>query len=155
MTLKYSKTLNPVRAAFLFFCLNFYHEAFAQSACDLKLLAGKWKMISLIHWGVYYNVDSLKALSESYNAGEFSTIEFNIDSTCIIRPARSKKIVKSYYLPDPIKCELIFNRNRKRLTSGKYQNRSNWEIIHIDSETLVYKEDNNPKSYATHVLLRR
>lgn len=143
-----------IRLVLLFFAFNVYYDTYGQKDCNLSPLVGEWKIVNA-YWGVYTNVDSLKLLSLSHKSDNFLTIEFNNDSTYMFRLAKTKKQRKGYYISDEKKCELILNKNRKRLKNLKYSDQSNWEIIYIDNEILIYKEDNNPKNYATHVLLKK
>lgn len=116
---------------------------------------GEWKMINLIHWGVYTNVDSLKSISLSHQSDKFVTIEFKEDSTYLLRFTENNKTKTGYYFTDKKTCELILNRSIKNLNNIKYREQSNWEIIYIDNEIFIYKEDKNPKSIATRVLMRK
>ncbi len=118
-------------------------------------VSAEWKMINLIHWGVYTNVDSLKSISLSDKSKEAATIEFKMDSTYTLRVTKNNKIKNGYYFLDKGTCELILNKSMKHLKNIKYRERSDWAILYLDNETLIYKEDNNPKSVATHVLIRK
>lgn len=128
--------------------------SFAQKGCSLNTLAGEWGF-NQSHWGVFTNVDSLKLLSQSHSSEESITIEFNKDSTYTLYSTNNKKKIKGYYFLDEKKCELILNKTMKRLKKMKFIDRGNWEIIYMDNEIFIYKEDNNPKNYRTHVLLKK
>lgn len=147
--------MRTIRLLLLFIAFNVPCNTFGQKECNLNTLIGEWKIISLIHWGVYTNVDSLRSLSQSHKTDEFITIDFNKDSTYTLRTTKNNKIRIGYFYSYEKKCELILNRSVKRLKNIKYRERSNWGILYIDNEILIYKEDNNPKNYATHVLLKK
>ena len=97
--------------------------------------------------GIYTNVDSLKNLIAG-SAKSIGTLNFNKgDSYTYVflddRAGKSKR-----YSFDSTKCEIILGAKEKK------RGRSNLEIIYLDSEFLIFKEDNNPKGYVTHLLVR-
>jgi len=107
-----------IRLVLLFFAVNVYYDTYGQKDCNLSPLVGEWKIVNA-YWGVYTNVDSLKLLSLSHKSDNFLTIEFNNDSTYMFRLAKTKKQRKGYYISDEKKCELILNKNRKRLKNSE------------------------------------
>ncbi len=141
------------RLILLLITLNIPWNTFGQKDCNLNDLVGEWKLINLSNWGAYTNIDSLKLVSQSHNSEEFLTIEFFKDSTFTFRSSKNNKVSKGYYFPDEKKCELILNKNKKRLKNIKYIDRNNWEVIYVNKDILIYKEDNNPFNYATHILV--
>ncbi|MFM7683773.1 MAG: hypothetical protein ACKO7P_13690, partial [Bacteroidota bacterium] len=130
------------------------YNAYGQNECNLEQLPGEWKYTNLIHWGICTNIDSLKTISLSYKSNENSVIEFLNDSTYIISHKKTIKTSMGYYSLNKKKCELIILRKKKDLKNIKYRELHNWKIIYIDNEILIYTEDNNPKSIATHVLMK-
>lgn len=139
---------------FVIIFLNSTQFIFGQSDCKTQLVIGEWKFTSFIHWGIHTNVDSLKIISQGDKSSPIRTIQFNNDNTYKIRFESDEKQRNGHYFIDTEKCEITLNRKKKRLKNEKNRERSNWEIIYIDKEILIYKEDNNPKNYATHVLLK-
>jgi hypothetical protein len=135
--------------------LNLIQSTFGQNDCKTKLVIGEWKFTKSIYWGEHTNVDSLRFISPGDTASPAITIQFYNDNTYKISLQNKKKQQEGYYIIDNEKCEIILNRNKKSLNYKKSRERSNWEIIYIDKEILIYKEDNNPKNYATHVLLKK
>lgn len=137
---------------FVIIFLSISQIAKGQTACNTELIIGEWKSMGMIHWGEPTNIDSLRIIAkDNVSVG---TVQFKSDSTCKWNLSYRKRAYLLYYYFDHDKCELIFSRSKKRLKKEKLKEKSNWEIIFIDEEILIYKEDNNPKSVATHVLLR-
>lgn len=124
-----------------------------QNDCNEKFIIGEWKITNNIHWGIHTNVDSLRIISKGDTSANV-TIQFKIDGTYQINFENGTKQRKGFYGIDTEKCEIILNRKKKNLINKKVKERSNWEIIFLDKEILIYKEDNNPHNYATHVLWR-
>ncbi len=138
---------------FVIFSLNFVQISSGQNDCNTKLVIGVWKMPTTMHWGIHTNVDSLRIVSKR-DTSSILTIQFKIDNTYQINRENGKKLQKGYYCIDTEKCEIILSRNKKNLINKKTKEQHNWEIIYLDKDILIYKEDNNPKNYATHVLLK-
>jgi hypothetical protein len=64
-----------------------------------------------------------------------------------------KKRIKRYSF-DASTCEIILGTKRKEISKRKAWQRSNLEILYLDNKVLIFKEDNNPKSYTTHLLVK-
>lgn len=97
--------------------------------------------------GVISNLDSAKdgAIDTKRNIG---TWEFFGDNSYEYKHAlhRSRYKQKGTYLVDEQTCEII-------IASKKYKREdTNLEILHVDDRYLLYKSDNNPKGYFTHLL---
>jgi hypothetical protein len=135
-------------------CLLFNHHAVtAQNNCNQKLLIGEWKFTSPIHWGIQTNIDSLRTIAQQDTA-IVASIQFNEDGTYVYKFSNGTKQRSGFFNLNMSNCEILRSNKKKKLTNSKFMEHHNWEIIHIDSEILVYKEDNNPKTYATHVLVK-
>lgn len=118
----------------------------AQSSCDAQKLVGKWKEIASMP-GVITNLDSAKdaAIDTKRNIG---TWQFYADKRYEYKHAlhRSRYRQKGSYEFESQTCEIIIN-------SKKYgRDDTNLEIIHLDDRYLLYKSNNNPKGYYTHIL---
>lgn len=121
-------------------------NAHAQTDCSTKKVVGKWKEIASIP-GIIANLDSAKdgAIDTKRNIG---TWEFFGDLSYEYKHAlhRSRYKPKGTYLVDEQTCEII-------IASKKYKREdSNLEILHVDDRYLLYKSNNNPKGYFTHLL---
>ena len=133
--------------------LSLFQNTSGQIDCDKNLIIGKWKLTNSIHWGIHDNIDSLRTISKG-DTSTMVTIHFKTDSTYQIIRDYKPRLLNGYYYIDTEKCEIILNSKKRNLQNKKTKERTNWELIYIDKDILIYKEDNNPKSYATHVLLR-
>lgn len=149
-----NKTNNPLMRTSLFrllallviFGLIGCSTVVAQSACDEQKLVGKWKEIASMP-GVITNLDSAKdaAIDTKRNIG---TWEFHPDRRYEYKHAlhRSRYKQKGSYEFVAQTCEII-------ITTKKYsRDDTNLEIIHLDERYLLYKSNNNPKGYFTHIL---
>jgi len=137
---------------FIIISLSLVQNTFGQIDCEKNLIIGKWKITNSLHWGIQDNIDSLRTISKG-DTSMIGTIQFKTDSTYKITRDYEPSQLNGFYHIDTEKCEIILNRKKKKLTNKKAKERSNWEIIYIDKDILIYKEDNNPKGYATHILL--
>ncbi|HEY0656035.1 MAG TPA: hypothetical protein VGD65_23030 [Chryseosolibacter sp.] len=128
------------------FCFFIATGAAAQLDCASSRILGKWKEIASMP-GVITNLDSAKdvAINTKRNIG---TWEFFADKSYQYKHAlhRSRYKPKGSYLVDEQTCEII-------IASKKYKREdSNLEILHVDDRYLLYKSNNNPKGYFTHLL---
>jgi hypothetical protein len=139
---------------FVIVFLSLIQVTYGQKDCNTQLVIGEWKITKSIYWGIHTNVDSLRLVSQGDTSSPVVTIRFNGDDTYRINLADGKNQRNGYYFIDTEKCEIILSRNKKNMNNLKYKERANWEIIFLDKEIIIYKEDTNPKSYATHVLLK-
>ncbi|HEY0743461.1 MAG TPA: hypothetical protein VGD40_18465 [Chryseosolibacter sp.] len=131
-------------AGALLFCLSSY----AQTACSFADLSGEWKEVASIQ-GQQSNIDSLKEL-ESDSRRALGIWKFNADKTYTHRHPleRSKYKRNGVYTLNESSCEIILG------TRPRAQQDANLEVMHLDKDHLIYKSDNNPKGYFTHVLVR-
>jgi hypothetical protein len=128
------------------FVFMFSLNVTAQSTCDEQKLIGKWKEIASMP-GIITNLDSAKdaAIDTKRNIG---TWQFYADKSYEYKHAlhRSRYKPKGKYAFDTETCEIV-------IVSKKYEREdSNLEIIHLDERYLLYKSNNNPKGYFTHIL---
>jgi hypothetical protein len=136
-----------LKQAFFLSCISFgWLSAVAQSACEGQKLLGTWKEIASMP-GVVTNLDSAKdaAIDTKRNIG---TWQFYADNRYEYKHAlhRSRYRQKGSYEFDAQDCEII-------IVSKKFKREdSNLEIIHLDDRYLLYKSNNNPKGYFTHIL---
>ena len=124
------------------------NASYAQSSCSLQDLLGGWKE-KISSPGVQTNIDSLKvaAAASDRNLGIWN---FLADNRYSYRHTfqRSKYKKKNVYLLDTKKCEIILG------SKANAREHANLEILYLDNNYLIYKSDNNPKGYFTHVLVR-
>lgn len=120
----------------------------AQTNCSYDVLIGEWKETMTIP-GIATNLDSLKtsASSSKKNLGIWN---FKTDRryTYLHALQRSKYKRKSVYVFDANSCEVILG------TKLNAREQANLEILFLDDHHLIYKSNNNPKGYYTHVLVR-
>lgn len=128
--------------------LLFGLTAHAQTACSLAELPGEWKEIASIP-GQQTNIDSLKEL-ESESRRSLGIWKFNADKTYTHRHPleRSKYKRNGVYTLNDSRCEIIIG------TRPSAQKDGNLEVLLLDKDHFIYKSDNNPKGYFTHVLVR-
>jgi hypothetical protein len=129
--------------SFIFFEVQ---SAAAQPSCESEKLLGKWKEIASMP-GIVMNLDSAKdaAIDTKRNIG---TWEFYAGNRYEYKHAlhRSRYKQKGSYEFDAQTCEII-------IASKKFKREeSNLEILHLDDRYLLYKSNNNPKGYFTHIL---
>lgn len=120
----------------------------AQPTCNLKLLEGEWKEVASIQ-GQQNNIDSLKEI-ESESRRSLGLWKFNTDKTYAHRHPleRSKYKRNGIYTLNESGCEIILG------TRANAHRDANLEVIYLDKDHLIYKSDNNPKGYFTHVLVK-
>ena len=120
----------------------------AQNTCAFETLVGEWKE-TLSAPGVQVNFDSLKnaASASGRNLGIWN---FTTDKRYRYQHVlqRSKYKRKSVYTLDAKTCNIVLG------TKPNAHERANLEILYLDNQYLIYKSDNNPKGYFTHVLVR-
>jgi hypothetical protein len=142
------KSLIVSKTIFFSIILSFNTKAQTQLSCDERKLVGQWKEIASMP-GIVTNLDSAKdiAINTKRNIG---TWEFFPDQRYQYKHAlhRSRYKPKGSFMFDRQTCEIIIaSRKHKR-------DDSNLEIIHLDDRYLLYKSNNNPKGYFTHLLRR-
>jgi hypothetical protein len=137
-----------LQTAFTFLFVLVFINLDAQTNCDQKNLVGEWKE-TLSLPGVATNLDSLKnaASSSKKNVGIWNFMA-DMRYTYFHALHRSKYKKKSVYVFDTNTCEIVLG------TKPNARERANLEILYLDNEHLIYKSDNNPKGYFTHVLVR-
>jgi hypothetical protein len=120
----------------------------AQASCSLENLLGGWKE-KISSPGVQTDIEGLKvaAAASDRNLGIW---HFLPDNRYSYRHTfqRSKYKKKNVYLLDAQTCEIILG------SKANARERANLEILYLDNNYLIYKSDNNPKGYFTHVLVR-
>jgi hypothetical protein len=121
-------------------------SASAQTICIKENLVGQWKQVESIP-GIYSNVDSLKRVMGSLTRS-IGTMIFNKDNTYTYSFLDTADKKKKPFKVDSSKCQIILGTKRKAVE------RSNLEIMYIDEQYLIFKEDNNPKGVITHLLVR-
>jgi hypothetical protein len=139
--------MNSFSRNILFITLPFgFINCMAQTTCDDQKLVGKWKEIASMP-GIIANLDSAKdaAIDTKRNIG---TWEFFADKTYQYKHAlhRSRYKPRGVYQFDTQSCEIIIGSKRYKPED------TNLEIIHLDDRYLLYKSNNNPKGYYTHIL---
>ncbi|MBR9860035.1 hypothetical protein GYB22_04685 [bacterium] len=122
------------------------------STCDENLLIGTWQVTKTLHSGVHTNFDSLIELAKGDTVS--ASYGFKEDGTYVLKSAVEEKDGHGFYTFDKEKCELVKAGKKKDLSRPKFKEYHNWEILHISDKALIFKEDNNPKAFITHVLLR-
>jgi hypothetical protein len=55
---------------------------------------------------------------------------------------------------DETTCEILLGENGNAKIKKKKRDKINLEIIYLDKKLLIFKEDNNPKGYVTHICLK-
>lgn len=139
-------TLCTIITVLFFFSTCFI--AHAQQNCSANVLIGEWKETLSIP-GVPANLDSLKTLASASkkNTGVWN---FMADKRYTYLHAlwRSKYKRKGVYAFYANTCEIVLG------TKSNARERANLEILYSDDRYLIYKSDNNPKGYFTHVLVR-
>ena len=132
----------------IFFSLTAFQQSKAQTSCSPEDLLGNWKE-TLTLPGTRTSFDSLKIMA-SASSRTLGIWNFTDDKRYTYRHAlqRSKYKRKGVYHLDAPTCEIILG------TKPNARERANLEILYLDKTHLIYKSDNNPKGYFTHVLTR-
>ena len=132
--------------AFYILSLIVGHSSFAQPNCNFNNLIGEWRQVKSIA-GIHPNIDSLKHLAHASNK-TIGKLEFRSDSTYYYHFLDGASKQTKRFSVDLTQCEIILGQKRRAKT------KSNLEIIYMDSQILIFKEDNNPKGYITHLLVK-
>jgi hypothetical protein len=134
-------------ATALLLCCTF-HVTIGQINCSPDNLIGEWKETLSVP-GVPANLDSLKTIASSSkkNTGVWN---FMADKRYTYLHAlwRSKYRRKGVYVFYADTCEIVLG------TKANAREQANLEILYLDDRHLIYKSNNNPKGYFTHVLVR-
>jgi hypothetical protein len=143
--------MSRTQAKIIVFAIFFHAFAqitFAQTKCSFESITGEWKETLSVP-GTLLNLDSLKA-NASESKKNLGLWNFTHDKRYTYQHAlqRSKYKRKGVYVFDGDKCEIILG------TKSNARERANLEIVFVDDRYLIYKSDNNPKGYFTHVLVR-
>lgn len=120
----------------------------AQTSCSFQHLTGEWKEVASMP-GEQTNYDSLKEI-ESSSRRAWGIWKFSEDKTYAHRHPleRSKYKRNGVYTLNESGCEIILG------TRSNAHKNANLEVLYLDNDHLIYKSDNNPKGYFTHVLVR-
>ena len=124
--------------------------ATAQNKCQREKIVGEWTEVTNM-LGVYTNADSLKNIMNN-SEGIIGVWSFASNGTYMFKNSFSKK----YYVSgesfsfDNSTCEIILWAKTKSRTTKK--TRANLEIIYLDDDFMIYKSDDNPKGYYTHLM---
>lgn len=104
--------------------------------------------------GEQTNIDSLRQLMKAASSA-IGVWDFKADNTYSYKDSYSGKIYRDgdSYSFDNGACEIILWTKTKSRTVRK--SRHNLEIVYVDGEFMIYKSDDNPKGYYTHLLTRR
>ncbi len=123
-------------------------RGYSQANCPRHHLLGEWKEVASLR-GESTNIDSLRAAAAS-SKRSLGTWQFKDDNTYKYRHPlqRSRYKRNSVFALEDATCEIILGRRKHK------RDRRNLEIIYLDEKLLIYKSDNNPKGYFTHVLIR-
>lgn len=137
----------PVTFILILFLAQSFSVSQAQTGCSAETLVGSWKETVSIS-GIQTNFDSLKtiAAASKKNLGVWN---FMNDKRYTYQHAlwRSKYKRKGAYVFYTDTCEIVIG------TKPNARERANLEILYLDNTYLIYKSDNNPKGYFTHVLV--
>lgn len=124
-----------------------FQSAPGQISCPKGKLIGEWKEITSIP-GIITNVDSMKQIITKSN-GLVGTWDFKPNLTYSYSDSYSNKLYQTnQYLYDEKACQIILGTRKH---AGK---KTNLEIMYMDDMYLIYRSDNNPKGYYTHLLTR-
>ena len=128
-----------------------------QTNCAKDNLIGEWKKVKNIPT-TSANIDSLKNLALSSN-DTLSILHLNSDSTYTYdyfgldkKSGRFTLVIdkkRKRFTFDANKCEIILGTTRTARKNG------NLEVIYLDDKFLIFREDNNPKDYFTHILVKK
>jgi hypothetical protein len=142
------QTLQMKRTLTIVFVFCIIYSAFGQVNCVESNLIGGWKQVQTLH-NVYTNIDSLKNIitnSDRIIGGIFFGSDNTTNYTFLDLPVKRIR----YFSFDPVKCQIMIG-NKKKV---KEKSNNNLEIIYLDSKFLIFKEDNNPKGYVTHLFAK-
>ena len=126
---------------------------YGQIICQREKIIGEWTELTNMP-GVHTNDDSLRNLINNSNEA-LGIWNFNSDGTYTYKDSYSNKYFRKgvSFNFDNSTCEIILWSKTKSRT--KKVSKENLEIIHIDNNFLVYKSDDNPKGYYTHLLRKK
>jgi hypothetical protein len=137
-----------MKSLFYIFILLAPRLTLGQTGCHVDKLTGEWKYVIAGHMGKITNIDSLKELANNSNE-IFETLHFREDGMFSFKNTHSKKF--RLYKPFTYNkgtCEIILG------TKKDAEENANLEIVFFDYKYLIYWEDNNPKTYYTHVAVK-
>ena len=123
-----------------------FYAVNGQMNCTKENLIGQWRQVESMP-GIYTNVDSLKKLVAG-STKSIGTLSFNKDDSYTYNFLGDEAKKRERYSFDTTTCEIILSMKVNA------REKSNLEIIYIDKEFLIFKEDNNPKGYVTHLLVK-
>jgi hypothetical protein len=135
----------------LLFVLTF--QLHGQIKCDRNKITGEWNEVTNMP-GVHTNVDSLKQLIK-YKSESIGVWDFKLNNTYTYKDSHSGKYYRNGegYNFDNGTCEIILWEKTKSRTERK--SKRNLEVIYVDNNFMIYKSDDNPKGYYTHLMTRR
>jgi len=122
------------------------YSSHAQTNCPGSELIGEWRKVRGFV-GFYTNVDSLKKLITD-SSRVVGTLTFKPDSTYDYTFLDIKSKCSRRFTFDRVQCQIILGLKRKARTHA------NLDVIYMDDKFLIIGEDNNPKGYFTHVLIK-
>jgi hypothetical protein len=127
---------------------------YGQGNCPRDKVIGEWTEITNMP-GIYSNVDSLRNLMNNWNSETVGVWNFSSEGIYTFKSSYSDKNYRQgqAFNFDSSTCEIILWSKTKSRT--KRVSTHNLEIIHLDNEFLVYKSDDNPKGYYTHLMKRK
>lgn len=130
---------------FFFFVPNL---TIGQANCQMDKLIGEWSYVTIGHMGKLTNFDSLKELANN-SKETFGVVHFRNDGLFSFKKSDNKKF-RSYkpFTYDKENCEIILG------VKMDSKDNANLEIVFLDDKYLIYWEDNNPKTYYTHIVVR-
>ncbi|QHT66476.1 hypothetical protein GXP67_07310 [Rhodocytophaga rosea] len=126
---------------------------YGQINCQRERIIGEWTEVTNMA-GVHTNIDSLRNLMNNRKE-TLGTWNFNSDGTYTYKDSYSNEYYRKgqKFNFDNSTCEIILWSKSKSRT--KKVSRENLEIIYIEHDFLVYKSDDNPKGYYTHLMKRK
>ena len=124
-----------------------------QTRCATDRILGEWTEVTNMP-GVHTNVDSLRQVMKG-ERGSIGVWDFKSNNTYTYKDTYSGKYYRNGqgYSFDNGRCEIILWENTKSRTKRK--SRKNLEVIYVDNDFMIYKSDDNPKGYYTHLMARR
>lgn len=139
--------MTKVKYIFVLLILCSAYYTYGQINCSRDKLIGLWSQFESMP-GVQTNVDSLKSLfSKSSNI--FATLDLKADGTYRYTFHETADKKDNLYNLNSLSCEIIFGSKKDR------RKNSNLEILYLDNKFLIFGEDNNPKGYITHVMVKK